>query len=148
MRFGFFRTPTKTRGLVVIVWLLILLCPVVNFLHFNTRAIRGDYPPDGDNIGIPILTHALFLYPFEFGALRGLKSYVGGLSLFCFSRRNIGSAILSTLATIFPFGFWCLAMIEDGISAGLYGTTIFFAMRLYAFLLLRAGLMQAYNTNR
>jgi hypothetical protein len=110
--------------------------------------MRGDYPPDGDSIGIPILTHALFFYLFELGTLRGLKSYRGGLSLFCFSRRKIGSALLSTIATIFPFGFWCLAMIVDGISAGLYGTAIFFALRAYAFLLLRVGLMQAYNINR
>jgi 2-amino-4-hydroxy-6-hydroxymethyldihydropteridine diphosphokinase len=46
---------------------------------------------------------------------------------------------------IYPIGMWCFAMIIDGIQSGLYGTTIFFALRAYAFLLLRAGLMNSYD---
>ncbi len=142
MAFSVFRTPPKTSGLMVIVWLLILLAPVVNIIHFMDRAARGDYPWYADSIGIPIFTHMFFIYPFELLALRGLKSFREGVSLFYFSRKNRGFALLSTIATVWPFSLLCIAMMEDGINARYYATTIFYALRLYAFLLLRVGIMR------
>lgn len=138
-------TPPRSRSLVVIVWLLVWLGPVVNYFHFNARAVRGDYPPEADSIGIPIMTHALLFFPFELFALRGLDFYRGGLSLWCFSNRKKFFAALSTIASIYPFGLWCAFMTLDGLSAGFYGTSLFYILRLYAFLLLRVGLMQAYD---
>lgn len=141
MSFRFLHTPRKSTALVIGVWLVILLAPAVDVVHFMARGARGDYPPDADSIGIPIFTHLFFIYPFEILALRGLKSLREGVSLFYFSRRHRGFALLSTLATVWPFGLLCVGMMEDGIHAGYYATTIFYCLRLYAFLLLRVGMM-------
>ncbi len=101
MKFRFLLTPRRSTTLVVGIWLLILLAPVVNIIHFLARGARGNYPWYADSIGIPIFTHLLFFFPFELRALRGLKYYRQGVSLFCFSRRNWGFALLSTIATLF-----------------------------------------------
>lgn len=140
-----FRTPAKTRWLALSIWLLIVLAPLVSGMHFFARAMRGDYPPQADSIGIPIFLHLLLFFPFELRSLRGLKSYQGGLFLFSFSRRRPWSALASTVGTIYPIGMWCLAMIVDGVQSGFYGTALFFILRAYAFLLLRAGLMRSYD---
>ncbi len=141
MTFRFLLTPRKSSALVIGIWLLILLAPAVNVIHFMARGARGDYPWYADSIGIPIFSHLLFIYPFELWALRGLKSYREGVSLFYFSRKNWGFALLSTIATVWPFGLLCVGMMEDGIHARYYATTIFYTLRLYAFLLLRVAMM-------
>ena len=42
---------------------------------------------------------------------------------------------------MWPFGLLCVGMMEDGIHARYYATTIFYTLRLYAFLLLRVAMM-------
>jgi 2-amino-4-hydroxy-6-hydroxymethyldihydropteridine diphosphokinase len=133
------RTPRKTRWLVASIWIAVLGGPFANVAHFALRGARGDYPPESDTIGIPIFLHALFYFPFELILLKGLKGYQSGVSLFIRNRRRVWAALGSWLIILFPVSLWSLAMILDGIYSGVYATSVFFAYRFYAFLLLRSG---------
>lgn len=112
--------------------------------HFWYRASRGDYPVDGDSIGIPIFVYWLLFYPFEFEALRGRGYYRGGDSLFSRSYRRPGKAFISTLGT-FAASLWSVTLVMDSIGAKMPFSAIFYSFRIYAFLLLRCALMRSYD---
>lgn len=139
-----FRTPTKTKALVIVLVAMFVAAPLVVFAHFWARFERGDYPPEADSISIPIFGYGLLVFPFGVLFLAcGLRQYTPGVWLFGWNRSRFWWSLGWTALSVYPLGLWAVDMILDGIDGRLYGVSAFFILQLYCILVLRASVVCA-----
>ncbi len=135
------RTPPPTRWLLVWIWLMVLS----GWFAVPAQFCFSSFLP---NVGFAnwLQAYWFFLYPWEIGALIGWRFYRDGDSLFVWSRNHSGLAFCSLLVTSIASAS-SLALMVDAVRQGMIFSSLFFALRLYAFLLLRCSTVRFYDND-
>jgi len=135
-------TPQKTKAFVRIAIGVTFMAPMMVLAHFVVRTARGDYPWNGDSIGIPVFIYWLLVFPFSLLFLiQGLRSYKPEVFLFAWNPRRMWRSAAWTIMTIYPLGMSTVGMLLDGIYGRLYWVSFFFLLHLLLILIFRASIV-------
>lgn len=139
------KTPRRTPWLLALIWCLVLsgvfMVPYQYFWGFGTLS---DHFFTGADAGSPICLYWFPIIIFELEMLKGWRFYKGGDPLFAWCQKQPKYAAISNLLTVIA----CMASIIsliDAIRGGMYYSSLYFALRIYAFLLLRCSRLRYYD---
>lgn len=139
------RTPRQLRTLAIYAISVFLTSPLVVALYFFSRWLRGDYPPDADSIGIPILGYALFYLPFFMILLcAALWKYPGRVPLYAWNRERPVWSVWWTLVFLI-LAYQAILMVVDAIQGRMLLVAVFFILQLHVLLLLRGSVVSRAN---
>ena len=141
-------TPAKAKVLAIYIAFIWLCSPIVEAIYYSTELERGSYPPQADNVIIPIVQFTIgwfLLTPVVVAFVWWLvKHYPGKVSLLSWNReKQFKSYIITIIIIIFVIGE--LVFVFKSIVRNHIVDVISTLLTIHIALIVRASMVMSYN---